>query len=506
MFHIPQIIPKNWLELNAKRAFIAFYSQKCYANCTMSLTRQIAHNTGIQIIGKAITTLLGLLAIAMMTRYLGAEQFGWYVTAISFLQFAGILIDFGLIPVTAQMMSEEKFGRKELFQNLLGFRFVTALICLLFVPLLALLFPYPPEVKIAIALSTISFFAISINQILTGFFQTQLKMHLASLAELVGRMVLVGGLYGLIHFGASFIPIMILISISTVVYTIVLLFFTHKYIPLGLTYNKAIWKAIATKMWPITLSIIFNVVYLKGDILLLSLYRTQEEVGLYGAAYRVIDIITQIAMLSIGIMLPLLAASWAKNNTKEFSENYERSVVMMALLGFPLATGAYMLSGPIMDLVAGNEFAGSSRPLQILSLAVIGLFLGSVYGHIAVAINKQRSALYVYISAAILTLAGYLFFVPKFGMIGAAWMSVFSEIFVGLGLFLMIGRFIQVSLPYKFLFKTIFSTLIMGVALSFAQDFHVVLSILIGLVVYGVSIVLTKAISKETIQEIISLR
>jgi len=472
----------------------------------MTLTRKIAHNTVIQIIGKAATTLLGLVAVAMMTRYLGAQQFGWYVTAISFLQFAGILIDFGLIPVTAQMMSEKKFEKKELFQNLLGFRFVTAFVCLCLVPLIALFFPYPPEVKMAIAISTVSFFAISINQVLTGFFQTELKMHLVSLGELTGRVVLVSGLYGLIHFGSSFLPIMILISGSTVIYTLVLLFFARKHIALGLKYNKTIWKEIAVKMWPITLSIIFNVVYLKGDILLLSLYRTQEEVGLYGAAYRVIDIVTQIAMLSMGIMLPLLAASWARNNKQEFSENYQRAIVMMALLGLPLATGTYMLSRPVMDLVAGSEFAFASRPLQILSLAVVGLFLGSVYGHIAVAINRQRSALYVYISAAILTLIGYLYFVPKFGMIGAAWMSVFSEIFVGLGLCLVIGSFIEASLPSKFLVKTIFATFLMGLALYFVKDWPVILSIIIGFVVYALALILTKAISKETIREIISFR
>lgn len=471
----------------------------------MSLTRQIAHNTIVQMVGKAISTFLGLAAIAMMTRYLGTEQFGWYVTAISFLQFAGILIDFGLIPVTAQMLSEERFEKKELFHNLLGFRFVTGVVFLSIAPLISLFFPYPPEVKIAIAISAVSFLAISMNQVLTGFFQKELKMYLVSAGEVIGRIFLVGGLSILMHFNASFQPIMIIISLSIVVYMGFLFFFTRKYIPLAFGFNRTIWKAIALKMWPITLSILFNVVYLKGDILLLSFYRSQEEVGLYGAAYRVLDIVTQIAMLSMGILLPLLAGSWTRQNKKEFKENYDRATMMMFLLGLPLATGTFLLARPIMNLVAGQEFAAASYPLQILSLAVIGLFIGSIYGHLAVAIDRQRKALYVYISAAVLTLIGYLIFVPKFGMVGAAWMTVFSEVFVGVGLFFMIKRYIDLPLPYTFFAKIIFSTVVMGAVLYFLPNIHVLFSILIGFCVYGLSLLLTKAISKDTLKEIISL-
>ena len=111
---------------------------------------KIAHNTIIQIVGKIISTIFGLLAVGMMTRYLGTEKFGWYVTAITFLQFVGILIDFGLIPVTAQMLSEPTDDKEKLLKNLLGFRLTTALIFLGVAPFIAMFLPYPLEVKIAI--------------------------------------------------------------------------------------------------------------------------------------------------------------------------------------------------------------------------------------------------------------------------------------------------------------------------------------------------------------------
>ncbi len=41
-----------------------------------SFARRIAHNMIYQVAGKILSTILGLIALAMMTRYLGQEGFG----------------------------------------------------------------------------------------------------------------------------------------------------------------------------------------------------------------------------------------------------------------------------------------------------------------------------------------------------------------------------------------------------------------------------------------------
>ncbi|MBI4812347.1 oligosaccharide flippase family protein [Candidatus Falkowbacteria bacterium] len=62
----------------------------------MTLSARIAYNTIIQIAGKIISTALGLIAVAIMTRHLGTLGFGQYTTIITFLSFFGIIADLGL--------------------------------------------------------------------------------------------------------------------------------------------------------------------------------------------------------------------------------------------------------------------------------------------------------------------------------------------------------------------------------------------------------------------------
>lgn len=471
----------------------------------MSTTRAIAHNTAFQITGKIISTFLGLLAIGMMTRYLGAEKFGWYVTTITFLQFVGILIDFGLIPVTAQMLSEPQFDKQKLFKNLLGFRLISAITFLAIAPLIALLFPYPMEVKIAISFTTISFLAISMNQIFTGFYQNTLKMHLQAIAENVGRLFLVVGLWFLIQQKASFIPIMITIAASSVVYCLIMWVMANKYSRASLAFDWQIWKTIIKKMWPIAISVIFNVIYLKGDTILLSLFRTQSEVGLYGAAYRVIDILAQTAMMVMGLMLPLMAYNWSRNLKEGFKKHYQQSFDAIMLLAVPVTIGLIVLSEKIMVLVAGNSFIMSGAALRILAIAVFGVFLGAIFGHTAVAINRQKQTMWIYISDAILTLAGYLIFIPKYGMYGAAWMTVFSELYAGILLWLVIRHYSQEKIQLKTFSKILFSGAIMAIAILSFYKLHVIILAVIAVVIYAALIIATRAISKETLKEILSL-
>ena len=96
----------------------------------MSIAKKVAHNSAIHIAGKGLSTFLGLIVVALITRYLGTEGYGNYITVITYLTFFGILADFGLVLVTTQMISEHKADEKRIINNLFTLRFFSALIFL----------------------------------------------------------------------------------------------------------------------------------------------------------------------------------------------------------------------------------------------------------------------------------------------------------------------------------------------------------------------------------------
>ena len=123
----------------------------------MKLSTKVAYNTIIQVISKIFATILGLIAVAIITRYLGQVGFGEYTTVVTFLSFFAILADLGLTLVTVQMISRPNIDQNKILGNLLALRLVSAVIFLAFAPLVAIFFPYSNIIKIGIAITTLNF-------------------------------------------------------------------------------------------------------------------------------------------------------------------------------------------------------------------------------------------------------------------------------------------------------------------------------------------------------------
>ncbi len=469
----------------------------------MTLKRKIAHNTIVQLAGKSISTVLGLITIFLVIRSLGAEKFGWYTTAIGFLQFVGIFSDFGFTITTANLLSEPKFDKQKLLNNLFTLRIITAALFQGIAPLLFLLFPYPIEVKIAVAITSLSFFAISINHVFIGYFQTHLKAQIITVGELIGRSVLLIGVILLTKIQAAFLPFMIILTSASIINALYLFYRMPK---VHFEFDREILKAVFQKIYPTALCIIFNSFYLQGDRVILPLFTVQSQVGFYGAAYRVLDVIVQIAALTMGILSPLLVYFYSRDQHTEFKKHLQMSFDLMALLLIPMMIGASALAEPIMRFVGGDEFVGSGKILTWLSWTVLGICMGIVYGYTALAINKQKQAVWIYLSDAIISVVGYFIFIPRFGIYGAAGVTIFSEIYAGTMLMWLVYKNTDFTPKFKSVIKILLSGLIMYLCIKYIKLPHVLLSIALGGIVYLISILLFKVVSKETIRELLQFK
>ncbi|MFA6105668.1 MAG: flippase [Patescibacteria group bacterium] len=466
----------------------------------MTLNKSLAQNTIVQIIGKAVSTILGLIAVAILTRNLGTEQFGWYVTATGFLQFVGILIDFGFTVTTSNLLSEPEHDKEQLFNTIFTWRFITATICFILAPLIFLFFPYRNEIKIAVAVTSLSFFANTINQVFIGFYRQKLSMFIATMSEVIGRVLLVIGFAILALNKAGFIPLMLIITLSSLGSTYYLI---KNFGKIKFSIDKVISRAIFHKMWPTAISVIFNTLYLQADRVILPLYVSQSEVGLYGAAYRVLDITTQIAAIVMGLVMPLLTFAWSRKLLDEFKKRYQIGVDLLALILFPMVTGIFVLAGPIMNFIAGSEFSGSGAMLRWLCISILGTTFGMTFGHVVLAINRQKEALLIYGSDAILSVTGYLIFIPKYGWLGAVWVTIFSEIYAGIFLALMAVVYSGIMPKFGTLAKILLSSIIMG-TIIFTVSWPLIPSILLGILVYTALIFLFKIIKLQSLKEIIN--
>ena len=161
----------------------------------MKLSSKIAYNTIVQFAGKAISTVLGLVSLAMMTRYLGQAGFGSYTTITNYVSFFAIIADLGLTLVTVQMISRPGVDEKKALNNLFGLRLASIILFLGLAPVIAIFLPYTPYVKIGVMIAALSFLFPALNQILIGLFQKRLRMDKSVIAETLSRVIMIVGIY-----------------------------------------------------------------------------------------------------------------------------------------------------------------------------------------------------------------------------------------------------------------------------------------------------------------------
>lgn len=475
----------------------------------MSVTRALALNTGFQVAGKVISTVLGIFVVGLMTRYLGQEGFGMYSTANAFLQFFAILLDFGLNVMVVQMLGEHAGDRAyedRIVSATFTLRTICALVLLTLAPIIGLLFPYPWELKLAFFAIWGSFFTSALNQIVIGVQQRHLKTHIIAIGEVVGRIVLLIGILVARAMGLGLVPIVMIVSVGSAVNFFINFFAARHYASFRWNVDIPFWKTLLRRSWPIGLSILFNLIYFKADTLILSWTRSQAEVGIYSAAYRVLEIVTTIPFMYAGVLLPVIAKSWASGDHKRFSTLLNRSYDAMVILIAPMIAGILVLANEGMVLVAGKNFVVSGDVLRILGFAAGAIFFGTISGYAVVSLDAQRKMIPVYIVVAVFALAGFAVLIPRYGIWAAAWLTVFSETCVAIASTVLVLRISRGRWIPTAALKAIACAVVMGFAMLPFKQFSIAVPILVGLVTYVGLVLLTGTISKETLREILSLR
>ncbi len=470
-----------------------------------SLTRKIAHNTLIQVSGKAVAMIFGLLTVGIMTRYLGQEGFGQYTTIIAFLQFFGIIVDFGLAVIIVQLISARPRETEKLTSNIFTLRFFSALLFFALAPFVVWLFPYPPIIKWGVAVTSWALFFTSLNQLVIGLFQRELKMAKVAIAEVVGRGVILLGVIFVAFQGWNLLAVMGTIVLGNLVNFILTFLFSRVITRIRFTFDWSVWKEVLSKSWPIGLSIIFNLVYFKADTVILSLYRTQAEVGIYGATYKVLEILSTIPYMFMGLILPLLAAAWAQKNKERFLEVMQKAWDFMTAITLPLVVGGVIIAQPIMIAVAGEEFAVSGLVLQILIFATGAIYLSNIFTHAIIALEQQRKILKGFALVAIISLVGYILFIPHYSYWAAAGITVLAEgliLIIAAGVvFKTIGSFVR----FNIFNKALLASVVMGLVLYclVLAGGGLVLLLIVGVAVYGLVMYLVGGLKKSLVKEIL---
>jgi len=199
--------------------------------------------------------------------------------------------------------------------------------------------------------------------------------------------------------------------------------------------------------------------------------------------------------------LPLLSR-FKDSDPERFKSIFQRSFDTLVTLACPLVIGVLFLARPIMTFIGGAEFAISGISLQILIFAVAIIFVGNLFGHTIVALDKQKKMMWAYITGAFLSIVTNLIFIPSFSYIGASVTTVFVEIVVVIWGGIIIYKTIRFLPNLRILVKSILCSLSMIPILTIFSQVNFIVLIISSSILYFGTLYLMGGIKKEVLKEL----
>ncbi len=481
----------------------------------MSYTRRVAFNTIVQVIGKVLTTLISLFLVAALTRYLGVSGYGQYTTIFAFTQFFAVFADFGFFWFLVREISKPDAPQEKIFNNVLTFRTFVALVVFVIAFIAALFIPQYHDFRFGIGIIAAASFWQVLNGTYVGIFQNRLRMDKAALTDVLGRLVILLIVLWQIKTGTNLNRILWSYFAGNMVNFLASAFLGRIYLRFRPAFDFGYWRRIITECFPIFLVSILSLISFKIDTVMLSLLKSSTDVGIYGPPYKVIEIFILLPGIFMGNVFPILT-SYIYSQDKRLFGAFQKSFDFLIIAALPLVAAVIVLAERVIRIVAGQDFvsahtigpvlglpATSVLALQILIIAVAIAYISHLFNYMVIALGKQAKLIGPNIIFVIFNVALNLFLIPRFSYIGAALVTVLTEIVVVSLYFRVLRRYLVIKINLDILPKTILAAIILGLTLYWLRFLSLWYLVPIGIVIYSIALFLVRGISKEMILAVI---
>lgn len=392
----------------------------------MSLAHQFTVNVIAQGLARVLSIAANLALTLAVARLMGTAAFGGFSYVLAFITIAVALADLGTTAVLARGLSQQKDAERAAYLgNFLFMRLLLMVIVALGAIAVALCCAHKLLPALLIA-------AAGLPALATRFFEPIYQVYGKPWLSLWSNMVF--GIGQLILAGLVWLypqmDLTLLIAgfvASNLAYTLVALGMMLKLVRPRLRPNCLLLKAIVMVAAPIGVSSLFTTVISKADVIILEYLRTASEVGLYSAAYRILDLAVFMAITLVTPLIPILSHEIVVDRDMAL----KRCRLFFQVAGvctLPVAIVTPVVGEPLITLVLGAAYLPATGVLNILVWNFVLIVLTLLGSTINLANGEVKHAYWNTPLAAAVNLGLNFWLIPRLGIEGAAWSALAGQI------------------------------------------------------------------------------
>ena len=391
--------------------------------------------------GEAIGRLCSIATLLFLAHRYGVVLVGVYALAQSMAQYSVPFIDFGLKHVGARLVAQYPRASQEIVHQVQRRRFLMAALLLPFLLIYAGMTNLPPDLKVYLfffaAICTLH--AFSLDWAAWG----KEQLHLVGLA----RSIVPASILLFLVLGRNSQHVLWWVELGNAFGNVLqgtifwLWWRRHKTAPeepdgaLSVVRDSLAWRRTSIMGMAWLCNLAFNAI----DMLMLGVMSNPQQVGLYSAAYRIVNQVLFTYYLLTQVLYPQLARQDLQQRMRMLKPR-----ILFSLLGVGVAIAAVLSISrrPVLAILFGHQFLPAALLLLLLAWAIPFDFLTSYLSNAYIAWGMEKKILLCTIVAAGSNIVLNLIWIPSYGATAAAVNTLISYVIFLIGLALT-GRYAE---------------------------------------------------------------
>jgi len=392
----------------------------------MNIKRRIFINTTFQMFGRFLSFFLSFISVFLLTRHLGVNGYGTYSLVFSYLSFFNIISDMGLSLIVVRELSKKSSFNSDDINNFVSIKIFLTFLSIFLALLILIFLPYSNEAKILIIIAS---FAVSIGS-LTSFgssiLQAKLRMDLVAIIDLITKFVTVSFIFFFVLLKLNIYLIVSTIMFGNIIGFILMMFFVKRFMILNQLRKIKLNKEILRESILMGILTFVAFSYFKIDSIILSLYRSSLELGIYSLAYKVIENILIFWGLYMATIYPLMSM-YSEKNIFKYKSIFNTTILFSILFSFFCLIVGLTQSELIIKLFGGVDFMVSVQPLKILLFSLPFLVINNTIYNALLAKAKIKEVIACLIISMVFNIILNMIYIPTYGYMAAAYITLGTE-------------------------------------------------------------------------------
>jgi O-antigen/teichoic acid export membrane protein len=386
----------------------------------MALGTHIKRNSVFAFLSQAIRLLTNAVVFVGIARLYGPVEFGRFTAAHTLSVVFLLVADFGFDALLTWEVARARHRTTELASTYLSAKILSSCVALVAMLIIAQLSARSVQTRVVMDIFAVYTLVSTIGNFFFALFKGLEQFHHETRISFVGNLLLLVLVFWLGFLGAPLFTIALAFILSRLVMLL-----------LSVRVGRGVWSV---KSWRFALpgkesvrliaifgaNQVLGALFFVQDTLLLSMWRGEQDVGLYQAVFKIVTFLFIVPDVLYNTFLPSLSRLYVEDRGRW--EVIARLLnKTLTFIGLPVALVMLFFADTIIHLLYGQGTFDAAIPLvELFAGVVVFHFSGITHAIILLTANRPGTRMGALVLLTVFNAGVNAFMIPRYGPWGAA--------------------------------------------------------------------------------------